>query len=580
MKRKTIILFLMLFSFSALSAQELSVNVDKKGRIGYVDSNGKEVIKCQYDSGMPFKDGVAIVMKGDKYGIINTSGKEVLKINYTSISPWTDNLYIIKDGAKTGLCKHDGTIVLPAKYSFISRPNCYGKALLAEGGKANKVENKTYMLYASYGIIDNNGNIIIKPDYRGFYEFTFDCKKKTPYFEGYVLQHSYHFTNDTLVGNCDYIGISKNPFGDYGCGIMDGTGKVILKPGSYDIVTKPVGDMVRYYKVSKKETVCGYHNLSTGKGFKVNTYKSNIKDIKIWTHGDFSGSIAPVNGSTWSFIDKTGKTVRGGYSSIEHGFYSALWSGKNSNDKYEVFDENGNDVQVLSGYSSIGFPANDGDKQIFNVNKDGKFGVIDVQGNTVVPFEYEKILSNNFDFVLAKKDSRWGILSADNKELIPFEFAEIKLPTYKNTRDFWVKKADNKFYHYNLDTKTLSTKGYNEVWNFKDNLALVIPNGIVVEDVPIVRAQMLPPNSAKADLDKIKFSDYKSNFGYIVNRNDELVFNQPVSLLYLPNVVKEINARDNRVLTNNEVKDIILKVTRENRSYDMNSVISEEEWNY
>lgn len=82
----------------------------------------------------PFSGGYAIVTKSGKSGIIDERGKVVLPLKYTSIMPWNQSLYLIKTGKIQGLASHDGKVVLPTKYSFISKPNCYGKALVAVGG--------------------------------------------------------------------------------------------------------------------------------------------------------------------------------------------------------------------------------------------------------------------------------------------------------------------------------------------------------------------------------------------------------------------------------------------------------------
>ncbi len=45
-------------------------------------------------------------------------------------------------------------------------------------------------------------------------------------------------------------------------------------------------------------------------------------------------------------------------------------------------------------------------------------------------------------------------------------------------------------------------------------------------------------------------------------------------------VKEEIEKRGDKHLTSNEKKALLLKVTRENRSYDLKSVLGEEEWDY
>ena len=73
---------------------------------------------------------------------------------------------------------------------------------------------------------------------------------------------------------------------------------------------------------------------------------------------------------------------------------------------------------------------------------------------------------------------------------------------------------------------------------------------------------------------------FTKSFVYIVNTKDEVVFDLPVSTMYMKTVKEEIEKRGDKHLTSNEKKALLLKVTRENRSYDLKSVLGEEEWDY
>lgn len=139
--RKIILLASVLFA-TAIQAQDLTIHVDKKGKVGFVDNSGKIVVKCEYESATPFENGYSIVTKSQKSGVIDQTGKVVLPLKYKTISPWTTELYMLNAGKTQGLATHSGKIVLPAKYSFISKPNCYGKALIAVGGKQKTNDKK------------------------------------------------------------------------------------------------------------------------------------------------------------------------------------------------------------------------------------------------------------------------------------------------------------------------------------------------------------------------------------------------------------------------------------------------------
>ena len=71
MRLKSILCFAALSLFINVQAQDLKIQVNNKGKVGFVDKNGLEVIKCQYDGAQPFKNGFAIVTKSGKQGIID-----------------------------------------------------------------------------------------------------------------------------------------------------------------------------------------------------------------------------------------------------------------------------------------------------------------------------------------------------------------------------------------------------------------------------------------------------------------------------------------------------------------------------
>ena len=578
--KKGLLGLLFLCTLPSMQAQDLKIHVNQKGKVGFVNSRGDVVINCDYESATPFSDGISIVMKSEKYGIIDTSGKVILPVKYSSITSWTDKLFLIKDGKDAGLANHQGEIVLKPEYSHISKLNCYNKALIADGGKVQENDRKKYMNGAKYGIIDQNGKILIEPEYRGFYEFSFDGKDKNPLYEGQRLQYSYHYLNDTLVTDCEYIGFSKNGSNIYEAGLMDGHGKELIEPGEFTFIMLPRSNMVRYYVNKKKETLCGYYNLETGKSFEAVTFDKAFNDMNYWSHGDFIGNIAPVNGSSWSFIDKTGAVIRKGYSSLIHSEATGLWAAKNASGTWEVFDDFNKDVESLSGYGEILFPASKADKQVFCVIKDGLYGAIDKSGQTVVPFVYDKILKNSFDVIPVRKDGKWGAVTADNTPLISCEYEDMILPSEKDAMHYWVMKSDSLYYHLNLYNHMLSNNGYKLVNNYKDGIALVAPADFTIPDNKLNRAQLFAPHASQKQLDEADLSKSKNSFGYLVGEDDKILCDLPISTIYSGNVIQAIKEKGNRALTESEAKDILLKATISNRSYDIQSVLSEAEWNY
>lgn len=576
--RKILIMASMIFACAA-QAQDLTIHVDKKGKVGFVDKNGAEVIKCAYESAYPFSEGYAIVTKSGKSGIIDETGKVVLPLKYTSIMPWNKSLYLIKAGKLQGLASHDGKVVLPTKYSFVSKPNSYGRALVAVGGKQTSNDKKQYMLNAKLGIIDAKGNILVTPKYKGIYEFAYDTKGVFPYDEGLRLLAEIHALNDTLKSDCKYLGFNNNAFGITGCGIMDGAGKEILKMGQYDEVMQPQSGMVRYYNIKKKETVCGYHNLDTGKGFVAAKFNSAIADIKFWTHGDFTGDIAPVNGGAWSFIDKTGKELRKDYKRLKHSL-NGEWAAQNASGKWDVFDGYNQDIASLSNYENINFPSVNGDQDVYSVKRGTQYGAITKTGKEVIPFRYDYVVANCNDVIGVMKDSLWGAYSASGKKIIPISYKGVIPPTERGAQDFWVMKADSLYYHFNISSQKLSATGYEAAVNFNKGIAHVRPVGMKLENSEVNRAQLFAPNTDHKDIASAKLEEQKDRFGYLINAQDQVLFDLPVSTTYVDSVKEQLVKLGGKKLSEAEKKNILLDITKENRSYDLNSVLDEDEWNY
>ena len=593
MKLRVFISVLIFFIAIGIHSQDLKINVNEKGKVGFADSQGNEVIKCQYDGAYPFENGYAIVSKSDKYGIIDATGKVVLPLKYDNISKWND-LYLIKNDKNLGLASTSGEIVLKPEYSMITPTNRYGKAMIAKGGKAAQHEKKTYMSNAKHGIIDAKGNILIPAEYKGLWEFSADGKDFPMCHEGYGPNYVPHYVNDTLVTDCSYLCYGKVGYfpleGKHlaSGGLMDGNGKILIKEGTYNFVMKPQNNMVRTYNIksSKKSTEIagGYYDLSNEKAFNATNITVAPNEIPNWTHGDFVGAVAPVNSPTvWSFIDKSGQVLRTGYTGIAYSAHTKVWGAKNESGIYDVFDVDNNDITALSGkYTDMGFPAQEGDKEIYNVLKDGKWGVVNRSGNIIVPFaEYDGIWFNNYDFMIVKKDKKFGMINANGEKVIPLEYEDVAIAAERNAKEIWVKKADSLFYHYNINKSQESGKGYKYINNYKDGIALVTPYGFTPADNLINKCLFYTPYTPLATINALKPSEKVGYYGILIDEDDNVLFDQPITNgIYQDRVREYMKAHGNKALTKMEAKNLLLEITKENRSYPLNEVIGEEEWNY
>ena len=50
------------FLAASVQAQDLKISLNKKGKVGFVDSQGNVVVKCIYDSATPFEKGIVLTI--------------------------------------------------------------------------------------------------------------------------------------------------------------------------------------------------------------------------------------------------------------------------------------------------------------------------------------------------------------------------------------------------------------------------------------------------------------------------------------------------------------------------------------
>lgn len=133
---KTIILVFALLSFEVVMAQssEISGKYDKigkfekgvaivrlKDKVGVINSEGKEVIKPEYDKISAFgNDGIAYTRKKDQVGLINREGRIIADNLYDYIGHFKSGNAIIKKNGLSGVINREGRIIVDMKYDKLS----------------------------------------------------------------------------------------------------------------------------------------------------------------------------------------------------------------------------------------------------------------------------------------------------------------------------------------------------------------------------------------------------------------------------------------------------------------------------
>ncbi len=611
MKRKIFLTALTLAALSAPSLQaqaqstaqgiaqaatpELKIKIDPKGRIGFVNPQGQVVTACQYSSAQPFEGGLSIVSKGEKFGAVNEQGLEVVKPQYDEVSRWGQGLLLVKKGKKWGLASGaDGKLCVPVAYSYISRPNRYGKAWLVKGGSVVKQmttnsqtgaqEQQTVFANAKVGIVNADGTVSIEAKQKGLFEF---AKHDTGLLKGgNMIMLSGNVTmGDTCLTDCQYMGFNKTP-ALANSGVMDGSGNVLAKVGAHSYFTRPESGMMAWLDVSKKKHTFGFHNVQTGAEFEVLTTsvpKESSSETPVYLvafHGQLATVSATGAGHDYKIINQQGQTLAEGFTSVQHNDLARAWCGRTATGPCQLFNDEGQPLLPQgTEVEDVNFSNTVTDGTLLAVKKGGKWGVMKVPSAQVtVPFNYKNVALHCDVAIVTNEADQQGVVNPTTAaQIVPTQYAFVFAPRQAGTTMFWCKKkSDSLWYAYDTRKKREVTAGYANATNYLHHLAFAAPKGLEVDSSQALRAQM-PYNTTNEGFAKA-WAD--SDFGCILNERGEVVATGPFYRGQFERVATLLSEQGAKPLSPSENKALLLKLTREQRTYPMKEKISEMDWDF
>ncbi len=124
--------------------------VKRNGLWGFVNVDGAEVIPCRFDEVSPFSEGLAAVRLGRYWGFVDKMGEEVIDFQYLKVGDFAEGLALAYDGQKAGYLKADNSWHIEPQFD---------QAFDFFGGVARVVIN------GEYGLINAEGKYIEKPKY-------------------------------------------------------------------------------------------------------------------------------------------------------------------------------------------------------------------------------------------------------------------------------------------------------------------------------------------------------------------------------------------------------------------------------
>lgn len=426
---------------SSLMYEKSVLTYKENEKFGLINLEGKKLTKAIYEKieGLPYKEGELLVQKEGKYGVINLKGKELIRPQYDQINVdgysndengYKNAGYIVgnktEEGYRYGYIAITGKTLLETEYNEIQRIT-------------DVKENDIYLIAAKngqYGLFKNKEQVIGN-EYQSI---------------------TYNLTDETLI-------LQKTK--KFGVANLDG--KIII-PVEYKQI-----DSIGMYIYATNED--GKENIYTKEGTEIQV-DSNIAILET-SNENFKIKIDNTNGTVYSIIDKNDNIItKQKYSYIEHlsddNFIVSL-DGKlgviNSNNeikidiKYDsieklqdtdfikttlakdkttqIYDKNINKLcdlpnanivvekeyikiyndEVTKYFSLSGKETSNKEtlkgNKIFATANNGKWGFVDLNGNIVLDYQYEKATDiNEYGFAGIKLDGKWGVVNSEGKVIV------------------------------------------------------------------------------------------------------------------------------------------------------------------
>lgn len=428
---------------SELMYEKSILKVQKNGKYGLVDLNGKEILATNYSSieALPYREGSVLIKKDDKCGIANMNGTEVIKCEYdkividnyyTDVDKYKYSGYIVgnktQDGYRYGYISYKGKKLLNNEYNEIIRmteikdkDNIYlisaknGQYGLTKNGKeltSNEYQSMTYEIDMNviiveknqkYGAIDTEGKIIIPVQYdeinvNGMYMYAknaqgiivLDSTGK----EVNTNSNSYKYSTE----NEKYYITIINSEDEEKYGVVDKNDNKIIEE-KYSYIGYLFGDYFIASDNNKKLGIIDF-NENIKLEFKYNSIqKIQNKNIVQATIND--------SGVTEIFDNNLEKSAEMEKCRIQK-FDNYIKIYNENETKY--FDNNGKELTNSKVYT---------DNKLLVKNENGRYGFVDKDGNVKVQCIYDGATEfNKYGFAGIKENDKWGAIDENGNIIL------------------------------------------------------------------------------------------------------------------------------------------------------------------
>ncbi|WP_394974089.1 WG repeat-containing protein [uncultured Croceitalea sp.] len=381
------------FEYDSLLYNELArlYIAKKKGKTGGINQNNDIIIQFKYEDIQSFETYVYGFLKTkhkNKYGVVNYKGKEIIKNKFDSIKWHEEGFFITETGNKIGAIDENGNYILHP----VSCDEIQSKVRL------NSIDK--YFIFKSnnkYGVVDYKGKIVIQPKYLTLFFWS--------------RENFFYVKNE--LHKIGIIDIKEN----------------VLVPLDYDVLRFDERDLI----VIKKNGKYGAIDIENNEILPL-----EYDDLYSFSTNSSNRLIATKNNKK-ALINKKGSLL----TKIKYDRIHPINDGILStflNEKYGLMDENGN-IILNNKYENVNLTY--GDRII--ATQDSASRLFDTQGNLLTNQSYEKIeFINSLLYFAVKKEGKYGLINFNGELIIQSIYDKIFNKKYSYEKGIYGKKNGRK----------------------------------------------------------------------------------------------------------------------------------------
>jgi hypothetical protein len=380
--------------------------VFQDGLAGFINKRGEQIISCVYEDAFSFEESRAIVESDAGFGVISYLGDTVIDPTYADLGLFSDGMVYAAVEDKYGYFNREGSLVVPFLYD-LAFDFQYGHAIVKRNGK--------------YGVINQSGEVVVPEN---FDKILFATDSLVVVETG-NLYGLLSLARDTVIPvDKDYIGLFHDNrslvIQDDDYGYINSRGDTVIQL-KYDVNSRTVN----YADFENGYAKYGYrekYGLIDSAGTRV--YPAIFEDVGAFStpfiavkkRGKWGYADADVNlkikyqyDYAWPFIDSTAIVELAG--------------------KQGIIDVAGEYVFGATADEITRFP----EHQLFKVQLEGKVGLINHKGDTLIPISQTNIVSLNHGLWMIEQPSGMAIYHLKKQQFV-----------YKEPSFTWVIEAEIK----------------------------------------------------------------------------------------------------------------------------------------